>query len=101
LGRTGADKRKSEFKNVLYSRSESNSIHSKDGCGGIRTPGELSPTPVFKTGALNHSATHPEEIVIDLIEPVVGHPAHRVSPCANRVYQGRRITQRELVARRA
>jgi hypothetical protein len=29
------------------------------GWGGIRTPGEPRPTPVFKTGALNHSATHP------------------------------------------
>ena len=29
------------------------------GWGGIRTPGEREPTPVFKTGALNHSATHP------------------------------------------
>ena len=30
------------------------------GWGGIRTHGELAPTPVFKTGALNRSATHPE-----------------------------------------
>ena len=29
------------------------------GGGGIRTHGGLSPTPVFKTGALNHSATPP------------------------------------------
>lgn len=29
------------------------------GRGGIRTHGRLSPTPVFKTGALNHSATLP------------------------------------------
>ena len=29
------------------------------GWGGIRTPGGREPTPVFKTGALNHSATHP------------------------------------------
>ena len=31
------------------------------GWGGIRTPGELTPTPVFKTGALNHSTTHPTD----------------------------------------
>jgi hypothetical protein len=31
------------------------------GWGGIRTPGEREPTPVFKTGALNHSATHPSQ----------------------------------------
>ncbi len=30
------------------------------GGGGIRTHGRLSPTAVFKTAALNHSATHPE-----------------------------------------
>jgi hypothetical protein len=29
------------------------------GWGGIRTHGALAGTPVFKTGALNHSATHP------------------------------------------
>ena len=29
------------------------------GWGGIRTHGGLSPTAVFKTAALNHSATHP------------------------------------------
>src|SRR5262245_20613332 len=32
------------------------------GWGGIRTPGGREPTPVFKTGALNHSATHPLEV---------------------------------------
>jgi integrase len=31
----------------------------KSGWGGIRTPGGLSPTAVFKTAALDHSATHP------------------------------------------
>jgi hypothetical protein len=30
------------------------------GEGGIRTPGTVSRTPVFKTGAFNHSATSPE-----------------------------------------
>ena len=29
------------------------------GWGGIRTHGGVAATPVFKTGALNHSATHP------------------------------------------
>ena len=29
------------------------------GWGEIRTHGTLAGTPVFKTGALNHSATHP------------------------------------------
>jgi hypothetical protein len=31
------------------------------GWGGIRTHGELAPSPVFKTGALNRSATHPNQ----------------------------------------
>jgi hypothetical protein len=29
------------------------------GWGGIRTHEEREPLPVFKTGAFNHSATHP------------------------------------------
>ena len=33
--------------------------HGPGGWGGIRTHGRLSPTAVFKTAALNHSATHP------------------------------------------
>jgi hypothetical protein len=38
-----------------------NSLHCRlcGGEGGIRTPGTLSGTPVFKTGAFNHSATSP------------------------------------------
>jgi hypothetical protein len=32
------------------------------GWGGIRTPGGREPTPVFKTGAIDHSATHPTEV---------------------------------------
>ena len=31
------------------------------GWGGIRTHETLSRLPVFKTGAFNHSATHPKE----------------------------------------
>jgi hypothetical protein len=34
-------------------------IEGAGGEGGIRTPGTLSGTPVFKTGAINHSATSP------------------------------------------
>ena len=33
----------------------------RGGEGGIRTPGTLSGTPVFKTGAINHSATSPDD----------------------------------------
>ena len=35
-------------------------ISSYGGGGGIRTHGGLAPTAVFKTAALNHSATPPE-----------------------------------------
>jgi hypothetical protein len=34
------------------------------GEGGIRTPDTLSGMPVFKTGAINHSATSPALIVL-------------------------------------
>ena len=36
---------------------------SHGGWGGIRTHGGREPTPVFKTGALNRSATHPKDAV--------------------------------------
>ena len=35
-------------------------LSATGGEGGIRTHGRLAPTPVFKTGALNHSATSPD-----------------------------------------
>ena len=34
-------------------------IRISGGWGGIRTPETLARLPVFKTGAFNHSATHP------------------------------------------
>src|SRR5215475_7099457 len=42
------------------------------GWGGIRTPGGREPTPVFKTGALNHSATHPSKEINYLPNSVSG-----------------------------
>src|SRR5215813_11466425 len=41
------------------------------GEGGIRTHGRLAPTPVFKTGALNHSATSPA-LRFQRISPTAG-----------------------------
>ena len=38
------------------------------GRGGIRTHGTLAGTPVFKTGALNHSATLPSNEINELGE---------------------------------
>jgi hypothetical protein len=43
----------------LKSGKNINNINSIGGRGGIRTHGTLAGTPVFKTGALNHSATLP------------------------------------------
>src|SRR5690242_17313434 len=48
------------------------------GEGEIRTRGWIAPTPVFKTGALNHSATSPIFLlanVIALRRRDWGHPA--------------------------
>ncbi len=40
---------------------QANSAKSENGGeGGIRTHGTLARTPVFKTGAFNHSATSPD-----------------------------------------
>ncbi len=38
-------------------------VRAGSGWGGIRTPGGLSPTSVFKTDAIDHSATHPKNAV--------------------------------------
>jgi hypothetical protein len=43
---------------------------SNGGEGGIRTPGTLSGTPVFKTGAINHSATSPDTAERDVTWPL-------------------------------
>src|ERR1043165_6895248 len=40
------------------------------GRGGIRTHGALAGTPVFKTGALNHSATLPVRISCGKVAPI-------------------------------
>jgi hypothetical protein len=42
--------------------AQNQQVHSQNGGrGGIRTHGGLAPTPVFKTGALNRSATLPND----------------------------------------
>jgi hypothetical protein len=45
----------------LKRRSRRRGIFS-GGWGGIRTHERLAPLPVFKTGALNRSATHPQQL---------------------------------------
>ena len=66
------------------------------GGGGIRTHGGLTPTPVFKTGALNHSTTPPElapaRYIIPRASLDVGHPVLLWGPLAFRAdkrYAGR------------
>src|SRR3954453_22401888 len=49
------------------------------GEGGIRTHGRLAPTPVFKTGALNHSATSPDSQINSLLRSP-WHPFTELAP---------------------
>ena len=49
------------------------------GQGGIRTHGELAPTAVFKTAALNHSATCPTLPPIAFVR-VAASPKRRYFP---------------------
>src|SRR4051794_38464154 len=59
--------------------SRQENIAGTSGWGGIRTHGRVSPTPVFKTGALNHSATHPYAAVTDSkAQPQVRKPAKKI-----------------------
>ena len=53
------------FRFIAARRAEA-SAKAGGGRGGIRTHGTLAGTPVFKTGALNHSATLPSLEVSDL-----------------------------------
>src|SRR5205814_2328430 len=50
------------FRRKIVSRPSSDG-ELAGGEGGIRTHGELAPTAVFKTAALNHSATSPRSAV--------------------------------------
>ena len=49
-------------KHKAKQRLSSAIVRTPNGWGGIRTPGSLTTTPVFKTGALNRSATHPTNV---------------------------------------
>jgi hypothetical protein len=39
-------------------------VEGVGGGGGIRTPGELTPPAVFKTAAIDHSATPPYRVLV-------------------------------------
>src|ERR1017187_5733213 len=49
------------------------------GEGGIRTPDTVSGMPVFKTGAINHSATSPARKPLRFTALRYGRPVHRWS----------------------
>jgi hypothetical protein len=57
-------------KNVIAMRLGMSLSASFGGRGGIRTHGTLAGTPVFKTGALNHSATLPSLELKHLARPL-------------------------------
>ncbi|GEM_PF-1015454 len=48
--------------------------------GGIRTHGTLSRTPVFKTGSLNHSDTHPSVVRLYSVLEMAVNPAKQTKP---------------------
>ena len=45
---------------AVLGQAESTARMGTGGQGGIRTHGRLAPTPVFETGAFDHSATCPD-----------------------------------------
>ena len=55
IGRGRAGRERRIVRDVIFVREPA----EIGGQGGIRTHGELAPTAVFKTAALNHSATCP------------------------------------------
>ena len=57
------------------------------GWGGIRTHGTLAGTPVFKTGALNRSATHPRRYIKHLASKA-GGTFHKLAPKPYHEFQG-------------
>ena len=52
----------------LATKSSTTELRPPGGEGGIRTLERLSPLPVFKTGAFNHSATSPLWTIIYLAQ---------------------------------
>ena len=50
------------------------------GEGGIRTPDTLSGMPVFKTGAINHSATSPRGVRLQFTSSVSGDDDLQTAP---------------------
>ena len=59
-GPPSAGRMRDELMGVPSKRTKNRALGKSGGEGGIRTPGTLSGTPVFKTGAINHSATSPD-----------------------------------------
>lgn len=71
---------------------------SSGGCGGIRTHGTLARPPVFKTGAINHSTTHPNMAARVGFEPTSLEPKssrHTTSVPGNRAAPVRQTLHRQ------
>jgi len=60
-------------------------LKTSGGEGGIRTPDTLSGMPVFKTGAINHSATSPR-ITINNLAMTLKHHRTFVASCYARFH---------------
>ena len=58
-----------------YYLSINNLIKKNGGWGGIRTHEGLAPLPVFKTGAFDRSATHPQRDIISPAASIQGGTA--------------------------
>jgi len=52
--------RKAETRLCFWNIFSMGNIYPKVGKGGIRTHGGRKATPIFKIGAINHSATFPK-----------------------------------------
>ena len=52
------------------------------GWGGIRTPGGVAPTTVFKTAAFDRSATHPKLFLPTVFQPTVLFAFHTYRCCS-------------------
>ena len=76
-------------------------LYRSGGEGGIRTHGGLAPTAVFKTAALNHSATSPRRLIADCCggdrKPARPRPASfaRLFMAASRASSTRHTAQTE------
>ena len=75
------DQKTADAKPVAWVIQQVFDFFENGGWGGIRTHGTVSRTPVFKTGSLNHSDTHPR------LPRVYKHLGQRVNCLKSLIYQ--------------